>query len=365
MQAPPAPLVLTEHRLVREVLRRPDFTVEHPFRATRQLFGPTAIDVDGPRRRRLRSHVTWFTPGRMPDWRRRVIDPAVAELVDALPEGEPVEFMTRIAATLPTRVLLRVLGLPARDAQWVWDRLVPITDHIETPGPPLAAVAARDELAAWVRDHLRAGPEPDGLLTLLKNSLTNPTPNPAPDPTSTPALDTDLDTAVRTALLLLAAGTRTTAAAAGNLIVTQLRRPDLWRAVRTGRLAPADVVRESLRWLTPLRRTVRFATADTTLDGTPIAQGAVVELDLAAANRDPAAFDHPDAFLPDRAGGPLMTFGTGPHACAGARLALDELASLLAALTHRFADATPAPGAAVTTSGAVFHQPRTLSLVLR
>lgn len=41
---------------------------EFPFRATRQLFGATAIDLDGERHRKARELVTWFTARQMPNW---------------------------------------------------------------------------------------------------------------------------------------------------------------------------------------------------------------------------------------------------------------------------------------------------------
>jgi hypothetical protein len=60
--------------------------------------------------------------------------------------------------------------------------------------------------------------------------------------------------------------------------------------------------------------------------GTEIPQGAFVVLDLAAANRDPRVFDHPDVYDPLRevpAGIPRWghAFGGGMHACIGTELA--------------------------------------------
>ncbi len=86
-------------------------------------------------------------------------------------------------------------------------------------------------------------------------------------------------------------------------------------------------VHESLRLhpASPVAR--RRALADVVLsDGTVIPAGATVELDVAAANRDPAVFDRPDVYDPDRllpAGVPRWghAFGGGMHACIGTELA--------------------------------------------
>ncbi|QNP68322.1 cytochrome P450 [Streptomyces roseirectus] len=348
---PPA-LLLSDHRSVQQVLRSPHFTVDHPFRATRQLFGPTAIDVDGPRRRELRSHVTWFAPGHMTRWQSHAVDPVVRDLVSALPRGNPVDFVAAVGRRLPTRVVLRVLGCPEGDADWVWARLRPIVAHIATPGPPVEAAGARDELDGYLRRCLREQPPPGTLLSLLTERV-----GPSPGAAAT-------DTVIRTALLLLAAGVETTASATGNLMVCLLRHPGTWQALRDGKLSAPQVVREALRWLSPLRRTVRFASRDTEVGPLRLPRGAVVELDLAAANRDPHVFERPDAFEPGRPGHPVMTFGTGHHACAGARLALAELETLLTALVRRFPTVSQPAGEDARTGGDVFQQPARLVMTL-
>jgi cytochrome P450 len=67
------------------------------------------------------------------------------------------------------------------------------------------------------------------------------------------------------------------------------------------------VVAETLRWNPPIRATRRAV------------NGEVVTVDIAAANRDPEVFDHPDDFDPTRDPSAHLTFGHGPHACPGAQ----------------------------------------------
>jgi cytochrome P450 len=356
--AGPAPLIVGENRLVHAALRHPDLSVDHPFRATRQLFGPTAIDVDGLRHRRLRPHVAWFSSRQVAVWEDRAITPVVRDLVAALPRGEPVDFMS-VAWQLPTRVILRTLGCPDRDAAWVWRRLGPVLRHIAHPGSPVEPAAACADLGAYIGDVLAAAPPADTVLGSLPDRVGGP--GGGPDGRDGSRART---TVVRTALLLLAAGTATTAAGAGNLLATLLRHPGTWEALRDGTLPPSAVVREALRMLPPLRRTVRFAKADVMLDGLPpVPRGSVVELDIAAANLDPATFDCPHAFRPRRSGPPALSFGTGPHACVGALLALRELEGLLQALTRRFGSMTTAASAPPTIAGDVFYQPERLDVV--
>jgi cytochrome P450 len=83
------------------------------------------------------------------------------------------------------------------------------------------------------------------------------------------------------------------------------------------------------------RRAERDLTLDTEEGPTVIPAQTVVEIDVRAANRDPAAAGRcPDDLNPDRVRGAkvspsVMGFGDGPHRCPGASIALQETAIFL------------------------------------
>ncbi|MFB4309924.1 cytochrome P450 [Actinomadura sp. GTD37] len=83
-----------------------------------------------------------------------------------------------------------------------------------------------------------------------------------------------------------------------------------------------DVVAEVLRFDPPVPAMRRVAAEDARLGGRAIPRGAVVTLDLRAANRDPAVFDDPDRFDPGRRERGHLTFGAGRRPCPGAAQAL-------------------------------------------
>lgn len=68
---------------------------------------------------------------------------------------------------------------------------------------------------------------------------------------------------------------------------------------------------------------------DTRLAGTEIAEGDLVTLDIAAANRDPEVYADPSAFDPERSGQPPLTFGSEPRLCPGKDHALALAAGIL------------------------------------
>lgn len=69
--------------------------------------------------------------------------------------------------------------------------------------------------------------------------------------------------------------------------------------------------------------------------GTRIAAGDTVLVVVAAANRDPAAFDQPEQFRLDRHGPAPLSFGYGAHYCLGAAVAQLELTSAIPKILDR------------------------------
>jgi len=59
----------------------------------------------------------------------------------------------------------------------------------------------------------------------------------------------------------------------------------------------------------------------------------------AAANRDPAKFDSPNAFDVERSNaGEHLAFGNGPHVCLGKRVAIMQLETAYRNILRRFPD---------------------------
>ncbi|MFI0794792.1 cytochrome P450 [Micromonospora rubida] len=74
---------------------------------------------------------------------------------------------------------------------------------------------------------------------------------------------------------------------------------------------------ETLRHDPPVRATRRMAIRDTRVAGVDIAEGELIILAVAAANRDPEVFTAPDTFELERSGPPSLTFGSPPRVCPG------------------------------------------------
>jgi cytochrome P450 len=94
-------------------------------------------------------------------------------------------------------------------------------------------------------------------------------------------------------------------------------------------------IEETLRYETPVTMIPRIPLEDVEVRGVRIPAGAIVQLAIVAANRDPERFTDPDRFDIGRHEAHILSFGTGPHRCIGAGLAMEEARIALETLFRR------------------------------
>jgi cytochrome P450 len=263
------------------------------------------------------------------------LEPAIGSLadslVDSLPAAGEADLVGQFAYPLPVSVITGLLGVPKTDVPQVraWTNAI------------VAGVGARDQegaeelvrrcdasLAAMTSYALelvhKHRAQPDGsMLSDLANEHDGD-------------MMSDAELAA-TGRLLLLAGHETTVNLTANGVLTLLRNPWALDRLRAEPGWVAPVVEELLRFEPPVQYLPsRFARTDIEVDGTTIPKGARVVLLLAASNRDPEQFGHPERFDPDRGDNAHVGFGSGVHYCFGAPLARVEAGALLAAFARRF-----------------------------
>ncbi|MFD8541791.1 cytochrome P450 [Streptomyces rubrogriseus] len=133
----------------------------------------------------------------------------------------------------------------------------------------------------------------------------------------------------------LGAGVDTTVAAIGNLVALFARHPDQLALVREDPALVSAAFNEVLRFWAPVHAWGRRVTRDVTIEGTEIPAGAQVAILFGAGNRDPRHYESPDAFLVERNPVDHLSFGYGPHGCAGQGLARLEAHAVIEALSRR------------------------------
>lgn len=133
----------------------------------------------------------------------------------------------------------------------------------------------------------------------------------------------------------LGAGVDSTVAAIGNIVALFATHPDQLELVRKDPTLVPAAFNETLRFWAPLHAWGRRVTKDVEVDGVVIPAGAQVAILFGAGNRDPRHYENPDAFLVERNPVDHLSFGYGPHGCAGQGLARLEAHAIIEALSRR------------------------------
>jgi len=137
-------------------------------------------------------------------------------------------------------------------------------------------------------------------------------------------------------IILLLAGNETTTNLIGNGMLALGHNPDQLEELRHDRALIGPAIEETLRFDCPVQSTVRYPKIDLEVGGTAISAKTPTFVIVAAANRDPAHFPHPDKFDIRRNPRDHLAFGEGIHFCIGAPLARMEGALAIGAALERF-----------------------------
>lgn len=303
-----------------------------------EFFG-SMINMDDPRHGRLRRIVSrGFTPRQL-ELLRADVEGVATEIVDGIAERGECDFVTEVAALLPLRIIVDLMGIPRSQEQFIFDRtnvILGFTDpeyvaDQEDPATVTAAIlGAGHELAAMVQElgEARAREPGNDLITALVTS----------------EVDGEHLTPEELAsffILLVAAGNETTRNAIAHGMWLLSRHPDQKAAwlVDPAAVGPT-AIEEIVRVASPVMHFRRTVTEDGTRLGDHVfAEGDKVVLWYWSANRDELVFDDPASFDVRRSANDHLGFGgPGPHFCLGAHLARREIGVMFAEILRRLPD---------------------------
>lgn len=276
------------------------------------------LELEPPRHTRLRSLVLRAFTSRTISALAPDIGQLCNTLIDAFPDA-PFDLLEHYAQPVPVIVICRLLGVPESYADDLlrWSNaMVAMYQARRTREIEDAAAQASRDFTAFMRDYInqrRKSPGDDLISTLI-----------AAEEAGEKLSEDEL---VTTCILLLNAGHEATVHTLGNGVKTLLERgiTDITDAV----------VEEIIRFDPPLHMFTRWVYEDVQIGDHAFKRGDQIACLLAAANRDPAAYDAPNIFDPARKGPQNTSFGGGIHFCVGAPLARLELRIALETLFTR------------------------------
>jgi cytochrome P450 len=336
-------LVLTKHEDIRQAARRPDiFSSAHGLHLHQLRLTPEEVEVyatlygsgeqfafaDPPRHKELRGVATRIFAPRALERLGEQVRRDVAELVGKIEPGSSLDFVEEVAAALPIRVAVALIGLPSgHDADIRrWSDALESLKLIHGADNIRAAIRQFSEMDDFFRKQFvikRANPGEDLISTLLAAQLDG-----------APITESNLLTYCST---FLAAGSDTTRSLLTGMALALAEHPDQMRKLKQNPALLDGAIEESLRWTTPARGFLRTALTDTQVRDVDIKAGQRIYLLYDAGNRDAEVFADPWTYDIERPNASShLGFGYGPHLCIAAHLARLEARELYGALLNAF-----------------------------
>jgi cytochrome P450 len=286
------------------------------------FIGPTILAMAGKKHREHRNLVSAaFKSKALARWEPEVVRPICNALIDEFIDAGEADLVRNFTFEFPTRVIAKLLGLPAEDLPMFRRRAVQLINYTIKYERAFEASAA---LKGYFLDQIeqrKAKPTDDVIGDLVAAEIDG---------------EKLSDEAIYSFLrLLLPAGLETTYRSSGNLLFLLLTHADQFDAVQADHDLIVAAIEEGLRFETPLTTVQRFTTDDTELDGVKIPARSAVDLCIGSANRDEQRWERSGEFDIFRKHMPHISFAAGEHTCLGLHLARMETRVALECLLDR------------------------------
>jgi cytochrome P450 len=286
------------------------------------FIGPSILAMEGKKHREHRNLVSAaFRSKALARWEPEVVRPICDALIDGFIDSGHADLVRDFTFEFPTRVIAKLLGLPADDLPTFRRRAVQLINYTIKYERAFEASAALKDYFLEQIERRRANPTEDIIGDLVTAEIDGEKLN---------------DEAIYSFLrLLLPAGLETTYRSSGNLLFLLLTNPEQFAAVQSDHALVAPAIEEGLRFETPLTTVQRFTTEDTVLQGIKIPARSAVDLCIGSANRDHHRWEHSEDFDIFRKQLPHISFAAGEHTCLGLHLARMETRVALECLLSR------------------------------
>jgi cytochrome P450 len=286
------------------------------------FIGPSILAMEGKTHREHRNLVSAaFKSKALARWEPEIVRPICDALIDEFIDTGQADLVREFTFEFPTRVIAKLLGLPADDLPTFRQRAVQLINYTVKYERAFEASAALKDYFLDQIERRRATPTEDIIGDLVTAEIDG---------------EKLSDEAIYSFLrLLLPAGLETTYRSSGNLLFLLLTHPEQFAAVQADHTLIAPAIEEALRFETPLTTVQRFTTEDTVLQGIKIPAQSAVDLCVGSANRDQDRWERSEDFDIFRKQLPHISFAAGEHTCLGLHLARMETRVALECLLSR------------------------------
>jgi cytochrome P450 len=291
------------------------------------------LEMDPPMHRAYRRTIQpkFLMPEAMGWWREHTIDTIIERLIARMGQGTRADLNLDFCARIPVYTITTAIGLEGDEALRFRHAYLNSTSSSRsvTMEQRVANAKIVESTVLGLIAARRAEPKDDLVSFLIGMKLQMPGEPPRP------LTDREI---LAHAKLVMVAGGGTSWRQMGIALFALLTHRDQMEAVRQDRSLIDDAIEESLRWNPTAPYFYRMVTADTEFHGHAIPEGAVLELGLGPANRDPDRWERPDEYDLFRPKLTNMAFGLGTHRCLGMNVARVEISRGIEALLDHFPD---------------------------
>ncbi|MFM5953767.1 MAG: cytochrome P450 [Novosphingobium sp.] len=250
------------------------------------------------------------------------------ELMDGLPVGETFDWVERVSIPQTLGMLCILFDMPFEE----WRDLKRWSDWASGVSADNLTEEYRAEFLAQMGEMLarfdreledrRGKPPTDDLLSRMVHSEAMG--------------NMEAMERIANIALLIVGGNDTTRNSMSALVEAFARYPDQLERLRADPSLIPNAAQEIIRWQSPVTHMRRTALEDTELGGQTIRKGEKVVMWYISANRDETVFPDAERFDVGRSNARRhLGFGHGIHRCVGAKLAEDQLATLIGEIVSR------------------------------
>ena len=288
---------------------------------------PMFIAMDRPKHTEQRRVVSpAFTPSemvRMSDEIRQ----RTAETLDALPWGQPFDWVDRVSIELTTGMLAVLFDFPWADRRKLteWSDWAGDIEIVKDPAKRDQRLEKLFEMGGYFKklwdERVDKAPTPDLISMMIHSEAMK---------------DMSMGEFMGNLVLLIVGGNDTTRNTMSGLAYSLNKFPDQRAMLEADPSLIPNAVSEIIRWQTPLAHMRRTALSDTELEGHKIKAGQKIIMWYISANRDESIFPEADKLDIKRDNARRhLSFGYGIHRCVGARLAELQITILLEEMGKR------------------------------
>jgi cytochrome P450 len=284
-----------------------------------------------------------------------IVRERAGQILDALPIGEPFDWVDRVSKELTAMTLATLFDFPFEER-----RLLPYWSDMVTNMP------GHGPVKSW-EHKLQAMWECFGRFEEMWNQRV--TGEPGIDLISMLTHHPETRAMSReqyhgTVILLIVGGNDTTRNTISGSVYALNKFPAEYDKLRANPGLIPSMVSETIRWQTPLAHMARTALKDVELGGKTIKKGDRVAMWYISGNRDEAVIENGDAYVIDRERPRHhMSFGFGVHRCVGNRVAEMQLTIIWEEILKRF-PSIEVVGEPVRTFSAFVHGFESMQVVI-